>query len=90
MIAFLLAAIALAEPSSLEEEMRTAHDESRYITARRLAEELLAEDPDNLQGLYVMGRIQWLSEGNHARAMHYLSQADRLYIERYDDVEDQP
>ena len=90
MIAFLLAAIALAEPSSLEEEMRTAHDESRYITARRLAEELLAEDPDNLQGLYVMGRIQWLSEGNHARAMHYLSQADRLYIERYDDVEDRP
>ncbi|MFT4975633.1 MAG: tetratricopeptide (TPR) repeat protein [Myxococcota bacterium] len=75
---------------TLEEQMRAAHDESRYITARRLAEELLAADPENLNGLYVMGRVQWLSEGDHARALHYLKEADRVYRSRYDGIEDRP
>ncbi|MFT5684467.1 MAG: hypothetical protein ACI8RZ_005408 [Myxococcota bacterium] len=74
----------------LEAEVRAVHDEAQYITARRLAEDLLARDPDNLTGLYVMGRVQWLSEGNHARAMHYLSRGDRVYLDQFDGVEERP
>ncbi|CAN0450707.1 unnamed protein product, partial [Ectocarpus fasciculatus] len=90
MIALLLAALALAEGEGTEEEMRAAHDESRYITAGRLAGELLAADPDNLNGLYVMGRVQWLSEGDHARALHYLKEADRVYRDQYASLEERP
>ena len=78
------------DPDILEIEVRATHDEGRYITARRLAEALLAVEPDNLTGLYVMGRVQWLSEGNHARAMHHLSQADRIYMEEHSELEDRP
>lgn len=88
--ALLLSALAFAQDGGLEEEMRAAHDEARYITAGRLAAELLAEDPDNLTGLYVMGRVQWLSEGDHARAMHYLKQADQVYRDQYEALEDRP
>jgi tetratricopeptide (TPR) repeat protein len=75
---------------TLVAEVRRVHDEGRFITARRLAEELLKRDPDNLTGLYVMGRVQWLSEGNHARAMHYLSRANRIYLEEHDGAEERP
>ncbi len=74
----------------LASEVRRVHDEAQYITARRLAEDLLARDPANLTGLYVMGRVQWLSEGNHARAMHYLSKANRIYLDEHDADEERP
>ena len=91
MNALLLIAMAFASDlAALEEEMRTAHDEKRYITARRLADELLSQDPDNLNGLYVMGRVQWLSEGEHARAMHYLKEGDRVYNDGLSSEEERP
>lgn len=106
MLTFLLAIAAAQEPETVEAaevidtagmsvealaaEARRVHDEAKYITARRLTEDLLIRDPDNLTGLYVMGRVQWLSEGNHARAMHYLSRANRIYLEEHDAAEERP
>ncbi|MEL6346569.1 MAG: hypothetical protein AAFV53_25885, partial [Myxococcota bacterium] len=91
MVAWLLAAQAQTDAvGPLEEQALEAHDAGEYITARRLTEALLAADPDNLTGLYVMGRVQWLSEGDHARAMHYLSRADQRYRTELEDQEDRP
>lgn len=76
--------------AALAVEMREAHDDARYITAGRLASEVLAADPTHLEGLFVMGRVQWLSEGNHARAMHYLKEGDRLYTDELSLLEERP
>lgn len=53
-------------------------DSKKLITARRLAEELLAEDPDSVTAHYVLGCVLREAEGDHAKAIYHLGLAREL------------
>jgi tetratricopeptide (TPR) repeat protein len=58
-------------------------DKDKPVTARRLADKLVAEDPDSIIGHYVLGRILHEHEGDHGRAIYHLGHARELYEDRF-------
>jgi hypothetical protein len=66
-----------------EREAVALIDKDKPVTARRLAEQLLAENPDSIAGHYVMGRVLHESEGALGRAIYHLGHARELYERRY-------
>ncbi|HWM84780.1 MAG TPA: hypothetical protein VNO33_03055 [Kofleriaceae bacterium] len=58
-------------------------DKSKPVTARRIAEEVLARDPASVAGHYVLGRVMHEAEGGLARAIYHLGHARELYERRY-------
>lgn len=86
MIAVLLA-LALAEP--VEDPSSTGPATSagalekltsgKPLTARRLAEEVLAQHPDDFYAHHVVGLVTYQEEGNLPLAMYHLRKADKVF-----------
>ncbi len=74
----------------LADQVLQADGQSEWITARRLAEELLDEQPDSYVGHHVLGRAFWLGEGDYARSAFHLQKALNIYAETYANSEDPP
>ncbi|MGE3547349.1 MAG: hypothetical protein AB7L28_25710, partial [Kofleriaceae bacterium] len=66
-----------------EKEAFAILDKNKPITARRLADQLIAEDPDSIVGHYVLGRVLHEAEGDLARAIYHLGHARELYEQRF-------
>src|SRR5262245_32712011 len=73
------AATASAAQTPKEQETLMLLDQNQLIKARRYAEEILAENPNSLVGLYVMGRVLYQAEGSLPSAMYHLGRARQLY-----------
>ncbi len=53
--------------------------QGKLLTARRLADEILAEDPDSLAGHFVLAKALHEAEGSLARAMFHMKRAAELH-----------
>lgn len=74
----------------LADKVMAADGAGEWITARRLAEELLRESPDSYTGHHVLGRAFWLGEGDYARASFHVRKALEIYDREYSWTEDPP
>ncbi|MEM9369038.1 MAG: hypothetical protein AAGD07_23880 [Planctomycetota bacterium] len=72
----------LAEGSEQEKEVFVAVWESRYPKARRLAEELLDEDPQSLVGLYGIANVEAYAEGDLAYGLNAIRRVRQISEER--------
>ncbi|MGE3453776.1 MAG: hypothetical protein AB7O24_01555 [Kofleriaceae bacterium] len=66
-----------------EKEAFAILDKNKPISARRLAEQAIAEDADSIVGHYVLGRVLHEAEGDLARAIYHLGHARELYEQRF-------
>ena len=57
----------------LADQVLQADGQGEWVTARRLAQELLDEQPQSYVGHHVLGRAFWLGEGDYARASFHLA-----------------
>lgn len=55
----------------------------KYITARKKAENLLAEDKNAVGANYIMGLVYWEGEGNLLRALTFLKKSIALFEDKY-------
>ncbi|TNE86694.1 MAG: hypothetical protein EP330_21130 [Deltaproteobacteria bacterium] len=78
----ILLALALHAHAASEEEVFEAWSNGEFLTAGRLADELLADKPSSMTGNFVKGYVLWKEEGEHAGARHYLDKADATYARR--------
>ncbi len=78
-----LAATAAVPMTPAEQELLSVYDDNKLITARRIADELMATQPDSLVGNYVLGSVFRESEGNLPKAMYHLGRARELYEVQY-------
>ncbi len=67
----------LAQAPEIERELFTAIGDSRYAVARKLADEILQNDPDSLIGLYAMAQVEAFAEGDMPYALNSIRQARR-------------
>ncbi|MBT3218407.1 MAG: hypothetical protein HN348_04895 [Proteobacteria bacterium] len=86
LLAVVWAMFCLALPSSVamattpeEEALLKAYDEGKRLTARRLAEEILKNNPDSIEGNYVLGCVLFYEEANLAKASVRLEKARDSY-----------
>lgn len=80
----LLLATALATPLPSVEAMEAAWQDERYITLRRMAEERLAADADDLDALLMYGFALHWGEGDLGRARAALEQLGRTFERKHD------
>lgn len=77
-----LVGLAFAAPAWAEDprvqQIADAMANDRLLTARRIAEELLAEDPDSVTANWAIGVAYRDEDGNLPRAMHHLGTARKL------------
>lgn len=80
-----LAAAALAQPAGwASDEFRQCEklqQESQWVKARSLAEEMLAKNRRDFGALYLLGRVHFIGEGSLPRASYYFGEA-RKEVER--------
>ena len=82
----LLVSIGITRPAiaSVPEDEQGAWQawaDENPLTARRLAEQVLASAPDSLVGNYVLGRVLREAEGDLAKAMYHLGHARaRMFV----------
>ena len=81
MIALLWVLCARADEA--EDEVLALLDTQEYITARREAEALLAQEPESIVGHYVLGTALWKGEVDLGRARAELIRAKDLYERDY-------
>lgn len=74
----------------LADQVLEADGQGEWITARRLAQELLREQPGSYVGHHVLGRAFWLGEGDYARASFHLKKSLNVYKNRYEPMADPP
>lgn len=74
----------------LADQVLQADGQSEWVTARRLAQELLDEQPESYVGHHVLGRAFWLGEGDYARASYHLRKSLDIYQSVYEPLEDPP
>ena len=74
-----VAPAASAAATDTEAQALAAWREGRALTARRLAQEALAADPDSMIGHYVTGASLRASDGAIAPALHHLARARERY-----------
>ncbi len=74
----------------LADQVLQADGQGEWVTARRLAQELLREQPQSYVGHHVLGRAFWLGEGDYARASFHLRKSLDIYESLYDYTEDPP
>ncbi len=65
----------LAGAPQVERDLFLAVDESRYAVARKLADQVLQDDPDSLVGLYAMAHVEAFAEGDMAYALNSIRRA---------------
>lgn len=92
-VACLLALFAFGEPllfaqttpaaPSRAAQARSLLEDEKYATARTEAERLLKENPDSIEGNFVLGCVQKRAEGSLAKAMFHLDRARELYETQY-------
>lgn len=69
--------------SAQEQEAYRLYNEDRLLTARRIAEQVVAANPDSVVGHYVMGAVYRRAEGSLPNAMYHLGRARELYETRW-------
>ena len=74
----------------LADQVLQADGQSEWVTARRLAQELLDEQPESYVGHHVLGRAFWLGEGDYARASYHLRKSLDIYKSVYEPQDDPP
>ena len=74
----------------LADQVLAADGKAEWITARRLSQELLLEQPESYIGHHVLGRAFWLGEGDYARASYHLTKSLDIYQQRYQSTDDPP
>ena len=74
----------------LADQVLQADGQSEWVTARRLAQELLDEQPNSYVGHHVLGRAFWLGEGDYARASFHLRKSLDIYASTYESTTDPP
>lgn len=81
----LFPALAGANPRAdeLAEQALARYQADELISARSLADESLAIDPEQYRAHYVLGMVQRESEGNLAQSMYHLGESRRSYETRY-------
>ena len=72
------------------DELLKLNRASKWIEARPKAEKLLKEDPKSFTANFVLARALWLGNGEHARAMHHLRKAEKIYKKRYRNAANPP
>jgi tetratricopeptide (TPR) repeat protein len=70
---------ARAEMTPAEQELLDTYRTDNLLTSRRLAEAILADDPDSLVANYVFGAVLRRAEGDLPSAMRSLDRARALY-----------
>jgi tetratricopeptide (TPR) repeat protein len=63
----------------MEQEAYRLYNEDKLLTARRIAEKVLAKDPSSIVGHYVLGAVYRRAEGALPTAMFHLGKARELY-----------
>lgn len=76
--------------SSLEDAAWEAMQDDRFVTARRLAEALLVEEPRSLRGHYVLGYALKEGEGDLPRAKEHFLEVVAIYEANFDQEPDSP
>lgn len=66
-------------PQSAEDEAYSLMNERKWISARKKAEEALAQNPESVTAHFVMGAVYHQAEGSLARAHFHFSTARRLF-----------
>lgn len=66
-----------------EGEALRLDDDDKHLSARRIAEEILAEDPSSIAAHYVKGRALFLEEGSLPNALYHLQRALSLFEARH-------
>lgn len=88
-LALVAALVVVAEPSGsvaeLEAELRALYAEKKWVTARRLGEELLDREESSIVGHLVMGTVYWEADADFSKARYHLGHAEDLYESAYAD-----
>lgn len=69
--------------SARESEALSFAEDGKLLTARRLADEILAQDPNSIAAHYIVGRTLFVEEGSLPNALYHLKRALALYEARY-------
>jgi tetratricopeptide (TPR) repeat protein len=83
MIAALLALVVSAFAAPEDEAVWEAYKNDKPLTARRLAEERLAENPKSIESHHVLGMVLFYEEGSLAQARSHLHLALKYYEDEY-------
>ena len=75
--------VSAAWMSPKEKEAFDLLQKGKPVTARRVAEQVLAEQPQSIVGHYVLGRVLHEAEGALSRAIFHLGHARELYEVRF-------
>jgi tetratricopeptide (TPR) repeat protein len=70
---------AVAGATELEQQAYQLYAENKLLTARRIAEKVLAQNPNSIVGHFVMGNVYRRAEGVLPTAMFHLGKARELY-----------
>ena len=74
---------AFAANTKAERKALELLEKNRLVTARRLAEKVLADNLESMMGHYVLGRVLHEADGSLARAMYHLGHAREIYEMTY-------
>jgi tetratricopeptide (TPR) repeat protein len=66
-----------------EKEALALENEGKLLTARRLADEILATNPDSIVAHFIVGRVLFIEEGSLPNALFHLKRALALYEAKY-------
>jgi hypothetical protein len=70
-----------------EREAFTLLEKDKPVSARRVSEQVLADDPDSIIGNYVLGKVLHTAEADLGRAIFHLGHARELYEQRFSPAE---
>lgn len=66
------------------------HDKEKWLELMPQARKFSKQNPKSFVGHFTLGRSLWLGHGKHARAMHHLKEAKKIYRERFESREIPP
>lgn len=69
--------------TELERAAFCASRKDAFASARTLANQALAADPDSFRARFVLGRALHLGEGNLPKALHHLERAEAQFLARH-------
>lgn len=78
------------EEGEVASKLLELHDQEKWATLMPQAREYIKAYPESLTGHYVFGRGLWLGHAEHARAMHHLEIAEKIYYRDYEQKEIPP
>jgi tetratricopeptide (TPR) repeat protein len=75
--------VGLLADSDQEREALLMEEDGKLLTARRLADEILINNPDSIAGHFIVGRVLFVEEGSLPNSLFHLKRALALYEARY-------